>query len=287
MTGRVSQPMLRIVGIWQQFQQAEMSVQRLGDIMGAPAEPYSLLPSRVREGKGKIEVENLSFRYGENLPFLYQDFNFTVDSGKIVAIMGPSGCGKSTLTKLLQGFYIPSNGRIKLDGNDIRSLSANELRHYFGVVPQETVLFSGTIYDNLLMANPHAGFEQIVHACRMAEIHDVIEQLPQGYQTEIGERGAGLSGGQKQRLAIARALLKQPKILVFDEATSSLDQQTAEHFAQTINQLKGQVTMLFITHALPKSLQADEVVRIGAQAGGLNTVPEKQAMAMSDGGNRQ
>ena len=131
------------------------------------------------------------------------------------------------------------------------------------MVPQETILFSGTLYDNLLMANPHASFEQIVHACKVAEIHAVIEQLPQGYQTEIGERGVGLSGGQKQRLAIARAILKQPKILIFDEATSSLDAQTAEHFSATINQLKGKVTMLFITHALPKSLQVDEIVRIG------------------------
>ena len=127
------------------------------------------------------------------------------------------------------------------------------------------MLFSGTIYDNLLAANPHASFEQIVHACKLAEIHLAIEQQPQGYQTAIGERGAGLSGGQRQRLAIARALLKQPKILIFDEATSALDPQTAEHFAITVNQLQGKVTMLFITHALPRSLRVDEVVRIGAE----------------------
>jgi subfamily B ATP-binding cassette protein HlyB/CyaB len=264
--GRVSQPMLRIVGLWQQFQQANMSVQRLGDIMNAPTEPYSILPSRLRESKGQIEIDKLSFRYGDNLPYLYQDFQMKVEPGKVVAIMGPSGSGKSTLAKLLQGFYLPSDGQIKLDGNDIRYLSANELRHYFGVVPQETILFSGTIYDNLLMANPHATFEQAVHACKMAEIHETIEGLPNGYQTEIGERGVGLSGGQKQRMAIARALLKQPKILVFDEATSSLDQETAEHFAATINQLKGKVTMLFITHALPKTLLVDGVVRIGRVA---------------------
>jgi len=260
---RVSQPMLRIVGLWQQFQQANMSVQRLGDIMNAPTEPYSILPSRLRESRGQIEIENLSFRYGENLPYLYQNFGLNVPPGRMMAIMGPSGSGKSTLTKLLQGFYAPADGQIKIDGTDIRYLSANELRHYFGVVPQETVLFSGTIYDNLLMANPHASFAQVVHACKMAEIHDMIESLPQGYQNEIGERGVGLSGGQKQRLAIARALLKQPKILIFDEATSSLDSSTAEHFAATINQLKGKVTMLFITHALPKNLLVDEVVRIG------------------------
>jgi subfamily B ATP-binding cassette protein HlyB/CyaB len=270
---RLSQPMLRLVGLWQQFQQANLSVQRLGDIMNAPPEPYSVLPSRLREGKGQIDIEHLSFRYGENLPFLYQDFNFSVKPGQVVAVMGPSGSGKSTLAKLLQGFYQPAGGTIKIDGNDIRYLSANELRHYFGVVPQETVLFSGTLYDNLLMANPHATFDQVVRACRMAEIHDFIEALPQGYQTEIGERGVGLSGGQKQRLAIARALLKQPKILVFDEATSSLDSATAEHFAATINQLRGKVTMLFITHALPRNLQVDEVVKIGTNVVKIASVP--------------
>ena len=179
--------------------------------------------------------------------------------------MGPSGSGKSTLAKLLQGFYPASNGQIKLDGIDIRHLSANELRATFGVVPQETVLFSGTIYDNLAMANPHATFEQVVQACKMAEIHSVVEALPQGYQTPIGERGAGLSGGQKQRLAIARALLKRPKVLIFDEATSALDAETAEHFAKTINALKGKVTMIFITHALPKSLRIDEAVHLSKE----------------------
>jgi subfamily B ATP-binding cassette protein HlyB/CyaB len=261
---RVSQPMLRLVGIWQQFQQASMSVQRLGDIMNAPVEPYSVVPSRLNENRGLIEISGLSFRYRDDLPFLYQGFDLAVQPGRIVAIMGPSGCGKSTLAKLLQGFYLPSGGQIKIDGHDSRYLSANELRQYFGVVPQETVLFSGTIYDNLAMANPLATFEQAANACKLAEIHDVIEALPQGYNTVIGERGIGLSGGQRQRLAIARALLKQPRILVFDEATSSLDSQTAEHFAQTINQLKGQVSILFITHALPKTLKVDETVRLGS-----------------------
>jgi ATP-binding cassette, subfamily B, bacterial HlyB/CyaB len=156
---RLSQPMLRLVGLWQQFQQANLSVQRMGDIMNAPAEPYSILPTRLREGKGQIDIEQLSFRYADNLPFLYEGFNLKVAPGKVIAIMGPSGSGKSTLTKLLQGFYQPAGGTIKIDGcgrvaaqqrgthrrtpcgcNDIRYLSANELRHYFGVVPQETIL---------------------------------------------------------------------------------------------------------------------------------------------------
>ena len=138
---RLSQPMLRLVGLWQQFQQANLAVQRMGDIMDAPPEPYSVLPTRLREGKGQIDIASLSFRYADNLPFLYESFNLNVAPGKIIAIMGPSGSGKSTLTKLLQGFYQPAGGTIKIDDNDIRYLSANELRHYFGVVPQETILF--------------------------------------------------------------------------------------------------------------------------------------------------
>jgi subfamily B ATP-binding cassette protein HlyB/CyaB len=265
---RVSQPMLRLVGLWQQFQQASLSVARLGDIMNAPMEPYSLIPGRVRAGSGLIEIEGLSFRYAENLPLLLKGLNLTIAPGRVVAFMGPSGCGKSTLAKLLQGLYRPSEGRIKLDGNDITYMAANELRINFGVVPQETILFSGTVYENLISAHPHATFEQVTKACQVAEIHDVIEKLPLGYQTEIGERGVGLSGGQKQRIAIARALIKQPKILIFDEATSNLDVATAEHFCATINQLKGTITMLFITHALPKNLQVDEIVQMGSPRGG-------------------
>lgn len=265
--GRLSQPVMRMVGLWQEFQQADIAVKRLGDVMDAPQEPYSMLPAREPGGEGLIEMKGIAFRYAENLPFLYRDLNVTIDPGQCVVLMGPSGSGKSTLAKLLQGFYMPSDGQILIDGRDARNFSANELRQYFGVVPQETVLFTGTIYENLIYANPHASFKQVVNACRQAEIHDAIEKLPEGYQTEIGERGAGLSGGQKQRLSIARALLKQPKILLFDEAISSLDPGTAEIFAATINQLKGKVSMLFITHQLPSTLEADAIFRLGEDDG--------------------
>ncbi|MDO8350943.1 MAG: peptidase domain-containing ABC transporter [Gallionella sp.] len=262
--GRMSQPMLRLAGLWQEFQQADIAIKRLGDLMNAPVEPHALVPTRARGNTGgKVELREVNFRYNETLPYLYRNLNLTLMPGKLTVLMGPSGCGKSTLVKMLQGFYWPNDGSILLDGYDIRHLAANELRANFGVVPQETRLFSGTLYDNLQLANPHASFEEIVSACQMAEIHAVIEQLPQGYQTAVGENGIGLSGGQRQRIAIARALLKRPRVLIFDEAVSSLDQATAEHFAGTVNKLKGKVTMLFITHQLPKALQMDEVLNFG------------------------
>jgi subfamily B ATP-binding cassette protein HlyB/CyaB len=263
-SGRLSGPVLRLVGLWQEFQQADIAVKRLGDVMNAPAEPMTLIPTRANTNQTtNITVDSLGFKYSDEHPWLYQNLTFNIQAGHCVVVMGPSGCGKSTLAKLLLGFYQPQEGNIKLNGQDIRYLAANELRNHFGVVPQETVIFSGTIYDNLILANPHASFEQIIQACQLAEIHHTIEQLPQGYQTVVGEHGTGLSGGQKQRIAIARALLKKPKVLIFDEAVSNLDQQTAEHFAQTVNKLKGKVTILFITHQLPKGLNVDEAVILG------------------------
>lgn len=262
-SGRLSGPVLRLVGMYQEFQQADIAVKRLGDLMDAPSEPYSLIPSRTFSEEGPIELENVGFRYSENHPWLYRNLSLIIKPGKCTAIMGPSGCGKSTLAKLLLGFYRPQEGSISLDGRDTRFLSANELRSHFGVVPQETILFSGTLYDNLVLANPHANFDDVIQACQLAGIHEVIEKLPNGYQTQIGEHGTGLSGGQKQRMAIARALLRKPKILIFDEAISNLDQQTSEHFAQTVNRLKGKVTILFITHQLPKGLHVDEAILLG------------------------
>jgi len=262
---RMSQPMLRLVGLWQEFQQANLSVKRLGDILDMPSEPYALTPVRSQKGPGRIELTGVSFRYSERHTYLFKNLSLKLRPGALSLLVGPSGCGKSTLAKLLQGFYPPADGLIRIDGTDIRHMSANELRSLFGVVPQETILFSGTIYDNLLLANPHADFEQVLAACKAAEIHEVIERLPQSYQTPIGEHGVGLSGGQKQRIAIARALLKKPKILIFDEATSNLDGETAEAFARTVNGLKGQVTVLFIAHVQPKALQVDETFVFGAR----------------------
>jgi len=262
---RLSQPMMRLVGLWQQFQQARLAISRLGDLMDAAPEPYVVQATRQGQRRGQVSIAGLGFRYDSQQPWLYQNLSLEIGSGEAVAVMGASGCGKSTLAKLLQGFYVPQQGRILVNDIDIRHLGANELRRHFGVVPQETTLFAGTILDNLLLANPTASFEQICQAARMAEIHADIEALGQGYQTEIGERGVGLSGGQRQRIAIARALLKRPEILIFDEATSALDHDTAAAFAHTVNQLRGKVTMLFITHGLPPGLVVDALYRITPQ----------------------
>jgi subfamily B ATP-binding cassette protein HlyB/CyaB len=155
---RMSQPMLRLVGLWQEFQQASVAVKRLGDVMDMPTEPFTVMPSRSRRVAGHIEVAGLGFRYSEQHPFVYRNLNLSLKPGQLTVLMGPSGSGKSTLTKLMLGFYPPSEGQITIDGRDVRNLSANELRSWFGVVPQETLLFAGTIYDNLVMANPHASF---------------------------------------------------------------------------------------------------------------------------------
>jgi subfamily B ATP-binding cassette protein HlyB/CyaB len=277
---RMSQPMLRLVGLWQDFQQASVAVSRLGDVMNIPPEPYAVVPARSARNAGSIDVLDVNFRYSEHHTYIFRNFNIHLRPGQITVLMGPSGSGKSTLTKLLLGFYQPEDGRILVDGRDLRSLSANELRQSFGVVPQETLLFAGTVYENLVMAAPHATFEAVMDACRQAEIHDVIESLPQGYQTVLGEHGVGLSGGQRQRIAIARALLKRPAVLIFDEATSNLDSETSEHFARTINQLKGSTTILFITHALPRGLAVDALARLGAeQARPAPHVVERDAVA--------
>jgi subfamily B ATP-binding cassette protein HlyB/CyaB len=252
--------MLRLVGLWQEFQQASVAVKRLGDMMNLPTEPYAVVPARSNRSAGRIDLVGVSFRYSDQHPFVYRDFSLTLRPGQLTALMGPSGSGKSTLSKLLMGFYPPSDGQVLIDGRDLRNLSANELRQAFGVVPQETVLFAGTIYDNLILANPHASFQDVMEACRKAEIHDVIERLPQGYQTMLGEHGVGLSGGQKQRIAIARALYNNPPILIFDEATSALDTESERAIQDNLGRLTAGRTTIVIAHRLSTIREADSIV---------------------------
>ncbi|MBC7803857.1 MAG: peptidase domain-containing ABC transporter [Candidatus Parcubacteria bacterium] len=274
--GRLAQPALRLASLWQEFQQAAIAVQRLGDLMDAPAEIYSLHPARSPNASGRIEIDNVTFRYRDDLAPVYENFSLAIEPGSCVALTGPSGSGKSTLARLLQGFYLPASGSVRIDGRDTRLLAANELRLYFGVVPQETRLFSGTLLENLAVAQPHAGIAEVMEACRQAEIHEFIESLPQGYRNQVGENGAGLSGGQKQRISIARALLRRPRILIFDEATSSLDKETAEAFARTVSRLRGRATVLFIAHHVPASLAVDRVARLDGQGARIERRDQKQ-----------
>jgi len=266
---RLAQPALRLAGLWQEFQQAAIAVRRLGDLMDAPGELHALRASGAMRSAGRVEVDDVTFRYRDSDAAVLEHFSMRLEPGACVALTGASGSGKSTLARLLQGFYAPSTGAIRIDGRDVRHVPANELRLQFGVVPQETRLFSGTIHDNLVLGQPHASFAEVVEACRQAEIHEVIERLPQGYQTMIGEHGCGLSGGQKQRVAIARALLRRPRILIFDEATASLDRDAAEAVARTVSRLRGEVTILFIAHQIPAALAVDAVQRIEARVSGI------------------
>lgn len=271
---RVSQPLLRLTGLWQQFQQARIVVARIGDIMDAPTETYAGDGRREAQGRnrGRIELAGLGFRYGEERPFLYRHVSLTLAPGSTWVVLGASGSGKSTLARLLLGFLSPTEGCIRLDGIDVRHLGVDELRAVFGVVPQDIVLFAGTVQDNLLLGSPDASFAGMTAACRQAGIHDFVEQLPAGYQTLLGERGFGLSGGQRQRLAMARALLRRPRVLVLDEPFSHLDAPTSAALAATLNGLcdaEGErMTVLVITHQLPPTLRVDGVVRMGAGSAG-------------------
>lgn len=258
---RLTAPVLRIAGLWQEFQQVHIAIRRLSDIMDVPKEPWRTHPVRASEGEGRLQCVGLGFRYGDG-PWVVRDLSFEIHPGQCTALIGASGTGKSTLARLLQGFYLPVEGTIKIDGIDITHMAANELRSHFGVVPQETRLFAGSILDNLIEAEPSAGFVDIVRACELAHLHEVIEAMPEGYLSRIGENGVGLSGGQKQRLAIARSLLKRPRILMFDEATSSLDPALADEMIETANRLRGTIAVLFIGHRLPERLRCDTVVRL-------------------------
>ena len=285
--GRVTQPLLRLAGLWQEFQQASVAVTRIGDLMNAPAEPCSFAATRSRgEGPCGIAFEHVSFRYGDRRSPVLHDFSCEVPGGELVVVSGPSGSGKSTLARLLLGFEHPGSGRIRLGERDTAWLSANELREHFGVVSQETTLFSGSIADNLLAAAPHASMDDVVTACRLAEIHACIEALPDGYSTRLGEQGAGLSGGQRQRIAIARALLRRPRVLIFDEATSHLDVETASAIARTVNALRGRATILFITHSAPPGLRPDRVVRLGTHDGQDRGTTKPGTRGMSGSGPR-
>lgn len=209
--------------------------------------------------QGEIRFEQVDFAYTPERPIL-QDVSFTVPAGKKLAVVGHSGAGKSTLSRLLYRFYEVTSGRILIDGQDIRSVTQHSLRKAIGIVPQDTVLFNDSIRYNLQYGNPQATQAELERAAEMAQIRQFIESLPEGWNTVVGERGLKLSGGEKQRVAIARAILKQPPILIFDEATSSLDSATEQAIQKTLNEVAGQHTTLMIAHRLSTIVDADQIL---------------------------
>ena len=263
LAGRVSQPVLRLAQIWQDFHQARLSVARLGDILNTPAEPtYNTARSPMPTVNGAIKFDHVTFRYRVDGPEILHDINFEIPSGQIVGIVGPSGSGKSTLTKLVQRMYVPESGRVLVDGVDISVVDPAWLRRQIGVVLQENVLFNASVRENIALADSAMTMDRVIAAAKLAGAHEFILELPEGYDTIVGERGSSLSGGQKQRIAIARALVANPKILIFDEATSSLDYESEQIIQRNMRQIVEGRTAIVIAHRLSTVRHANRIITV-------------------------
>jgi ATP-binding cassette subfamily B protein len=263
--GYVTGPILRMTSIWQSVQETALSLERLSDVIDHPQEAPPDNANRIIMPpiEGSIEFQNIKFRYKPSSPLLLKGVNLEIPKGKFVAVVGTSGSGKSTLTKLLARLYQPEAGTVLVDSIDISKVELYSLRRQIGIVPQETVLFDGSVEENITLTNPEASPEEIIEASKIACAHDFIMDLSAGYSTEVGERGGGLSGGQRQRIAIARTILQKPRMLIMDEATSALDYQTERVVSENLMQnLKG-CTVLFITHRLSSIVNADMIVCMG------------------------
>jgi subfamily B ATP-binding cassette protein HlyB/CyaB len=263
LAGRVSAPVLRLAQIWQDFHQARLSVQRLGDILNTTAEPtYSVGRTQLPALRGNITFDHVTFRYRVDGQEILHDISFDVPAGQMVGIVGPSGSGKSTFAKLVQRLYVPESGRVLIDGTDIAMADPAGLRRQIGVVLQENVLFNRSVRENIALSDPAMPMERVVAAATLAGAHEFILELPEGYDTVVGERGSTLSGGQRQRIAIARALIADPKILIFDEATSALDYESERIIQQNMKQIAGGRTVLIIAHRLSTVRAADRIVTL-------------------------
>jgi len=263
MAGRVSTPVLRLAQMWQDFHQARLSIARLGDILNTnPEQTYSPSQTALPAIRGDISFEHVTFRYRIDGPAVLQDVSFSVPAGQIVGIVGPSGSGKSTLAKLIQRLYVPESGRIMIDGMDISIVDPAWLRRQIGVVLQDNVLFNRSVRDNIALSNPAMPTERVIAAAQLAGAHDFVLELPYGYDTVVGERGATLSGGQRQRIAIARALVSNPQILIFDEATSALDYESERVIQTNLPQITRERTVFIVAHRLSTVRRADRIITI-------------------------
>ncbi len=261
--GRVSSPVLRLAQMWQDFHQARISIARLGDILNTPAEPtYNAGRAALPAIRGEVTFEHVSFRYRIDGPQVLYDINFTLPAGQIIGVVGASGSGKSTLAKLVQRLYVPESGRVLVDGVDLAMVDTNWLRRQLGVVLQENILFNRTVRDNIALADPGLPIERVIEAAKLAGAHEFILELPEGYDTMVGERGTSLSGGQRQRIAIARALMSDPRVLIFDEATSALDYESERVIQQNMVQICKGRTVIIVAHRLSTVRLADRIIAI-------------------------
>ncbi len=258
-SGRVSGPLVQLVSLIHAYQEAALSVRMLGSVMNRPVEE-GLGQGLRPEIQGSVEFEDVTFHYSPTLPPALDNFSLKIPAGKVIGLVGRSGSGKTTFTRLVQGMYRVQSGLIRIDGLDMRELDITHLRQNIGIVLQENFLFRGTIRDNIAMAKPNSRFQEVVYVAKMAGADEFIERMPKSYDTMLEENGANLSGGQKQRLAIARALLTDPRILVFDEATSALDPESEAIIQANLRRIAKGRTVIIVSHRLSTLTTCDAIV---------------------------
>lgn len=262
LSGRVSQPLVQIVGLVHEYQETALSVRMLGEVMNRQPEGRGMAGGLRPRIRGDIEFEGVGFRYPTSPVPALDAINLRIPAGMMFGVVGRSGSGKTTLTRLVQGLYPSQEGLIRFDGYDIREIDLAHLRSSIGVVLQDSFLFRGSIRDNIAATKTDATFEEVAYAARLAGAEEFIQRLPQGYDTLIEEGATNLSGGQKQRLAIARALLPQPPILILDEATSALDPESEAIFQRNLAGIAASRTLIIVSHRLSSLVNCDSIVVI-------------------------
>lgn len=261
LTARVVQPIQRLAQIWQEFTGMKVSMQRVADIMKAPTEPVMLKgKTQLPRLKGKIVMENVCFAYSQEAPDVLSDINLSVTPGEVIGIVGSTGSGKTTLVKLLQRLYVPSKGRLLIDGMSLVGVDGAQLRNQIGVVAQDFVLFNKSIRENIALGDHGISDEQIISVAQKVGVHETISQLPDGYDTVLQERGRGLSMGQRQAIALARALVRDPAILILDEATSAMDYEAEQEFQNNFTKMAEGRTTFVIAHRLSTVRNADRII---------------------------
>lgn len=261
LSGRVNAPILKLSSLWQDFTQMKVSIKRLADIMDAQPEP-AFRPHRSRPPavQGRVTFEHVNFRYAPKAPLVLNDLSFEVRPGEVIGLVGVSGAGKTTLMRLVQRLYTPESGRILIDGVDLNLVDTSWLRRQMGVVGQDTLLFNRSVRDNIALADPRLGMDAVTRAAQLAGAHDFILQLPDGYDTVVGDRGGRLSGGQRARIAIARALATEPQLLLLDEATASLDYESERLVHDNMAAIAKGRTVFIVAHRLSTLRLADRIL---------------------------